>query len=154
MKRQARIWPFIGAVALVLGLNGWAPVHAEGAGLVEVKMGLDSLTASERSKLWQRLDDYAKADSILSFCGRNLNLYRRTWKAVSPCVETKVLRKVGGEFNAKKTKYLEALGHNYPDDEKKKALCQTMAPQIKTYVTVLEAHLAEANDMCNACLWC
>jgi hypothetical protein len=122
--------------------------------VIEVKMGIDSLSAVDQGKLWQRLDDYAKADSLLEFCGRKMNLYRRTWNAVSPCVETSALKKVGGIFISKKKRYLEILGGNYPDEEKKKALCDGMAPQLKTYVSILEQHITEASGMCSACLWC
>ncbi len=147
----------LSAIALLAGLALPAANATSATGearLVEVKMGLDSLSREDQGKLWQRLDDYAKADSLLEFCGRKMNLYRRTWNAVSPCVETSALKKVGGIFISKKKRYLEILGGNYPDDDKKKSLCEGMAPQLKSYVTILEQHINEASGMCSACMWC
>lgn len=143
-----------GWMLAVLLVSGAVPAGAGDGSIMPVKMGLDSMSAADQAKLWTRLDDYAKADSILDFCGRKLNLYRRTWNAISPCIETAALRKVGAVFNAHRKNYIEILGKNYPDDEKKKAFCSGYESQLKTYVTIIEKDLSEARTMCDACMWC
>lgn len=145
----------IGSLAILLLLvAGHAGAQSNDGAIISVKMGLDSLSAGDQTKLWSRLDDYAKADSILEFCGRKLNLYKRTWNALSPCVETPALRKVGASFLAKKSKYLEILGGNYPDAEKKKVFCDGFQTQMKSYATIIDKDIAEARGMCDACMWC
>lgn len=140
---------------LLVALVAWlSAARAEDHGLIAVKMNLQDMSAPDRAKLWVRLDEYAKADSILEFCGRKLNLYKRTWNAVSPCVETSALRKVGASFLSKKSKYLEILGGNYAGDDAKKAFCTGFQPQMKSYVEIIEKHISEARGMCDACMWC
>lgn len=122
--------------------------------LIPVKLGLSSMSATDRATLWKRVDDWATADSLLEFCGKKLNIYRRGWNAVTACVETTSLRKVGTIFRAKKASYLKILEGNYPDPEKKKTFCDGLTPQLKDYVRIINAQISEADGMCRACLFC
>ncbi len=127
---------------------------AQEAGLIPVKLGLNTMNATDLATLWKRVDDWSRADSLLEFCGRTMNIYNRGWKAVAPCIETPSLRKVGTIFRAKRTSYLKILQGNYPDAEKKKAFCDGLTPQLKEYQRIINAQIAEAKGMCDACLWC
>lgn len=122
--------------------------------LLDVKMGLGSITKEQRTELWRRVDEYATVDALLEFCGRKLNLQRRTWAAVSPCVEVQSLRKVASVFRAKKAEYVKAWETAFPEAEKKKTLCDSQKPKLAEYTRILDAHIAEAATMCSACIFC
>lgn len=124
------------------------------AGLVEVKMGLESITKEQRTELWRRVDEYATVDALLDFCGKKLSLQKRTWAAVSPCVEVTSLRKVASVFRSKKAEYVKAWETAFADPEKKKTLCDSQKPKLAEYTRILDAHIAEARSMCDACLFC
>ncbi|MBX9861389.1 MAG: hypothetical protein K2Y42_01435 [Hyphomicrobium sp.] len=168
-----RIWePFLrrhfaggsaaGAVLCMLAVCGLAAAatfarageDAPMAGLVEVKLGLNSMNKTDRATLWRRVDEYATVDALQEFCGRKLNLQRRTWAAVSPCVEVASLRKVAAVFRTKKSEYIKGWETAHGDPEKKKALCDTWRPKLLEYQKVLDAHISEAATMCSACLFC
>jgi hypothetical protein len=123
-------------------------------GLIEVKMGLNSISKDERAKLWTRVDEYATVDALLEFCGRKLNLQRRTWAAVAPCVEVPSLRKVASVFRAKKSEYVKAWETAFAEPEKKKTLCESQKPKLAEYTKILDAHINEAATMCSACIFC
>lgn len=129
---------------------------AEGdtARLVPVKMGLESITKTQRADLWRRVDEYATVDALLEFCGRKLNLQRRTWVAVSPCVEVRSLRKVASVFRAKKAEYVKAWETAFAEPDKKKTLCDSQKPKLAEYTRILDAHISEAATMCSACIFC
>ena len=142
-------------VACILALAVGSPAgRAQDGELIPVKLGLNTMNATDRATLWKRVDDWATADSLLEFCGRKMNIYGRGWKAVSACIETPSLRKVGTIFRAKKNSYLKILDGNYPGPEKKKAFCDGLAPQLKEYTRIINAQIAEADGMCRACLFC
>jgi hypothetical protein len=143
------------AVIAALGLTGaLASDSRQNAALVPVKMGISSLSKTDQQTLWRRVDEYATVDALLEFCGKKLNLQRRTWTAVAPCVEVPSLRKVANVFRAKKGEYVKAWEKAYAEPEKKKALCESYKPKFVEYTKILEAHIAEATTMCNACLFC
>jgi len=123
-------------------------------GLVEVKMGIDSLSKTDRQTLWRRVDEYATVDALQEFCGRKLNLQRRTWAAVSPCVELTSLRKVAAVFRAKKAEYVKGWEKAHGDPEKKKTLCATWQTKLAEYARLIDSHISEAATMCSACLFC
>lgn len=148
--RRGRLW---GAALVILAAFGLA--HAEDrGGLIQVKMGIDSITQDQRTELWRRVDEYATVDALLEFCGKKLNLQRRTWAAVSPCVEVQSLRKVASTFRAKKAEYVKNWETAFADPEKKKTLCESQKKQMAEYTRILDAHIAEARSMCDACLFC
>ena len=150
--RRAGPWLVILAVLAAAGL---AQSADSGAGtLIPVKLSLETISKEERAKVWQRVDEYATVDALLEFCGRKLNLQRRTWAAVSPCVETKSLRKVAGVFRAKKAEYVKAWETAFAEPEKKKALCDSQKPKLAEYTRILDAHISEAATMCSACIFC
>lgn len=120
----------------------------------EAKMGISSLSRADQVTLWKRVDEWATADSLLDFCGTKMNIFQRGWKAVTACVETPSLRKVGNIFRSKKGSYLKILEGNYPDAEKKKAFCDGLGPKLKDYQRIINAQIDEARGMCDACLWC
>ncbi len=100
------------------------------------------------------MDEYATVDALQEFCGRKLNLQRRTWAAVSPCVEVSSLRKVAAVFRTKKSEVHQGLGNGPRRPREEKALCDTWRPKLLEYQKVLDAHIAEAATMCSACLFC
>jgi hypothetical protein len=122
--------------------------------LQNVKLGLGTMTRKERADLWRRLDEYATVDALQEFCGRKLNLQRRTWKVVSPCVETSSLRRVAAKFRAKKKKYIKAWKETHPDEKKRKELCKGVAKKLREYARIIAEHIAEADSMCRACIFC
>ncbi len=126
----------------------------ENPALIEVKLGLNTMNKTDRATLWRRVDEYATVDALQEFCGRKLNLQRRTWAAVSPCVEVSSLRKVAAVFRTKKSEYIKGWETAHGDPEKKKALCDTWRPKLLEYQKVLDAHISEAATMCSACLFC
>ena len=152
--RRAGAWLAMLALVAVAGF-AWAGTSSRAESpLVEVKMGLESMSKSDREKLWSRVDEYATVDALQEFCGRKLNLQRRTWAAVSPCVEVKSLRRVANVFRSKKAEYLKGWETNYADDEKKKTVCETWKPKLVEYQKVIESHISEARSLCDACIFC
>lgn len=142
------------AVAITAGTSRATDHAAANPLLTEVKLGLNSMNKTDRATLWRRVDEYATVDALQEFCGRKLNLQRRTWAAVSPCVEVTSLRKVAAVFRAKKAEYIKGWETAHGEPEKKKALCETWRPKLVEYAKVLDAHIAEARSMCNACIFC
>ncbi len=76
-------------------------------GIVLVKLGIKDMSQAEQTNLWKLVDEYATVDALQEFCGVNLNLQRRAWRAVSTCVEAPSLQKVLGTFRTKKGEYLK-----------------------------------------------
>jgi hypothetical protein len=142
------------AVCLLAAAATFARAGDQSPLLVEVKLGLNSMNKTDRATLWRRVDEYATVDALQEFCGRKLNLQRRTWAAVSPCVEVTSLRKVAAVFRSKKSEYIKGWETAHGDPEKKKALCDTWRPKLLEYQKVLDAHIAEAATMCSACIFC
>jgi hypothetical protein len=126
----------------------------DAASLIPVKMSLGTISKEDRDKVWVRIDEYATVDALMEFCGRKNYLQGRTWKVVSPCIETSSLRKVAAVFRAKKEKYMKAWETTHPEPEKRKALCDGLQPKLNEYKRVLDAHIAEADSLCRACLFC
>lgn len=144
-------------IALVLlSVAGFALGEGGAAnpGLVEVKVGINTLSKADRAKLWQRVDEYATVDALQEFCGRKLNLQRRTWAAVAACVEVTSLRRVASVFRAKKAEYLKGWEDSHGDPEKKKALCEAMQPRLVEYAKIIDSHISEARTMCSVCIFC
>ena len=141
------------AIALTAGPSR-ATDHPADPLLTDVKLGLNSMNKTDRATLWRRVDEYATVDALQEFCGRKLNLQRRTWAAVSPCVEVTSLRKVAAVFRAKKAEYIKGWETAHGEPEKKKTLCETWRPKLVEYAKVIDAHIAEARSMCNACIFC
>ncbi|WP_295558217.1 hypothetical protein [uncultured Hyphomicrobium sp.] len=151
-SRQAAL--ALAAAALLAAFGLARAADRTPAGLVEVKMGLESITKEQRTELWRRVDEYATVDALLDFCGKKLSLQKRTWAAVSPCVEVTSLRKVASVFRSKKAEYVKAWETAFADPEKKKTLCDSQKPKLAEYTRILDAHIAEARSMCDACLFC
>ena len=149
--RWAGVW--LAALAMIAAL-GFARATETKTAYLEVKMGLESISKEQRADLWRRVDEYATVDALLEFCGRKLNLQKRTWAAVSPCVEVASLRKVAATFRAKKAEYVKAWETAFAEPEKKKTLCDSQKPKMAEYTRILDAHIAEARSMCDACIFC
>ena len=150
-----RIAPWL--IALIsLSLAGlvWGGSGAANPGLVEVKVGINTLSKADRAKLWQRVDEYATVDALQEFCGRKLNLQRRTWAAVAACVEVTSLRRVASVFRSKKAEYLKGWEETHGEPEKKKALCDSMRPRLAEYAKIIDTHISEARTMCSVCIFC
>jgi hypothetical protein len=144
---------WLAALAL-LAAFGFARATETRTAYLQVKMGLESISKQQRADLWRRVDEYATVDALLDFCGRKLNLQRRTWAAVSPCVEVTSLRKVASVFRAKKAEYVKAWETAFTEPEKKKTLCDSQKSKMAEYTRILDAHIAEARTMCDACIFC
>jgi hypothetical protein len=147
-------WAALAAAALIAAAGLAHAVAGETGVLVEVKMGLNSLNKTDRAALWKRLDEYATVDALQEFCGKKLNLQRRTWAAVSPCVEVSSLRKVAAVFRAKKTEYMKAWETAHGEPEKKKLLCDSWQTKLTEYSKIIDSHIAEAKTMCDVCVFC
>lgn len=149
---------WLAAVAAVIAALGLARALASEDGaraeLIPVKMGISSMSKTDQQTLWRRVDEYATVDALLDFCGKKLNLQRRTWVAVAPCVEVPSLRKVANVFRAKKSEYVKSWEKAFPEEEKKKALCEGYKTKFVEYTKILDAHISEAKTMCDACLFC
>lgn len=149
---------WLAAAATVIAALGLAKAlandNSQNAALVPVKMGISSLSKEDQVVLWRRVDEYATVDALLEFCGRKLNLQRRTWTVVAPCVEVSSLRKVANVFRAKKSTYVKAWETAFADPEKKKTMCEAQKPKLVEYIKILDAHIKEADTMCSACLFC
>jgi hypothetical protein len=150
--RWSGAWLAVLAILAAFGLARAADTRP--AALIQAKIGLDTITKTQRTELWRRVDEYATVDALLEFCGRKLNLQRRTWAAVSPCVEVRSLRKVAAVFRAKKAEYVKAWETAFAEPEKKKTLCDSQKPKLAEYTRILDAHIAEAATMCSACIFC
>jgi hypothetical protein len=155
MRAFQRLRPWFAALALASVLGpAVAADGGETGRLIEVKLGLSTLNATDRATLWRRVDEYATVDALQEFCGKKLNLQRRTWAAVSPCVDVASLRKVAAVFRNKKAEYVKNWETANPDAEKKKAVCATWNAKLIEYSKILDSHIAEARSMCDACLLC
>lgn len=124
------------------------------AGLVEAKVGINTLSKQERATLWRRVEEYATVDALQEFCGRKLNLQRRTWVAVAPCVEVTSLRRVASVFRSKKAEFLKGWEESHGEPDKKKALCSSLKSKLVDYSRIIDAHIAEARQMCDVCIFC
>jgi hypothetical protein len=145
----------LAAVVALIAVLGLARAAAgERTGLIEVKMGLGSMSKTDRATLWKRLDEYATVDALQEFCGKKLNLQKRTWAAVSPCVEVSSLRKVAAVFRAKKSEYIKAWETAHGEPEKKKLLCDSWQTKLTEYAKIIDSHIAEAATMCSVCVFC
>jgi hypothetical protein len=124
------------------------------AGIVEVKLGFDAMSKEDQSNLWKMVDQYATIDALQEFCGKNLNLQRRAWRAVSTCVEPAALRKVFSTFRTKKAEYLKAWETLHGEPEKKKAICEQFRVKLIEYTKIMSGQISEAATMCRNCFFC
>ncbi len=157
VKRLLSRWMGLGIVLAATAVAAVGLAKADPStlpGVIQVKLGLNSITKEERAKLWTRVDEYATVDALLEFCGKKLNLQRRTWVAVAPCVEVQSLKKVASVFRAKKSEYVKAWETAFAEPEKKKTLCESQKPKLAEYTKILDQHINEAASMCSACIFC
>ena len=147
-------WAFA-LVLLFIGSSARTEDNRTGlAGLIEVKVGINTLTKEERATLWRRVEEYATVDALQEFCGRKLNLQRRTWAAVAPCVEVTSLRRVASVFRSKKAEFLKGWEQSHGEAEKKKELCGSLKSKLVDYSRIIDAHITEARQMCDVCIFC
>jgi hypothetical protein len=123
-------------------------------GIVQVKLGFDAMSKEERANLWKMVDQYATVDALQEFCGKNLNLQRRAWRAVASCVDTKALRRVLSVFRTKKAEYLKAWEDLHGEPEAKKKLCEQFRGKLAEYSKIMSGQIAEAETMCRNCFFC
>jgi hypothetical protein len=148
----------LGLCALLAFLGiALASVRAETpppAGIVQVKLGFEAMSKEERANLWKMVDQYATVDALQQFCGKNLNLQRRAWRAVSACVDTKALRRVLSVFRSKKAEYLKAWEDLHGEPESKKKLCEQFRVKLTEYSKIMSGQISEAATMCRNCFFC
>lgn len=136
--------------ALALAHAGPAPL----AGVEPVKLGLDSMSQTERTDLWKRVDEYATVDALQEFCGKKLNLQRRAWSAVGTCVEVKSFKRVLSVFRTKKAEYLKAWQDLHGEEAHKKEVCEHFKSKLGEYARIISSQIAEAAKMCSNCFFC
>ena len=122
--------------------------------VVPVKLGFGYMSKAETANLWKRVDEYATVDALQEFCGNKLNLQRRTWRAVSACIEVPALRKVLAVFNQKKADYLKAWQTIHGEEERKKLVCERFKTKLAEYSKIISGQISEAATMCRNCLFC
>jgi len=145
----------LAAVAcLVVAVAGARAGDAPPDGIVEVKLGLNSMSKTDRTNLWKLVDEYATVDALQEFCGTNLNLQRRAWRAVASCVEAASLKRVFSAFRSKKAEYLKAWETLHGEPEKKKLVCERFKGKLVQYSKVMSGQIAEAASMCRNCFFC
>jgi hypothetical protein len=130
------------------------PGRAQEGGIVQVKLGISSMSKAEQTNLWKMVDEYATVDALQQFCGKKLNLQRRAWRAVATCVEVPSLRRVLREFRSKKSKYLKAWEELHGEDEKKKLVCDRFKGKLNEYARIIKGQIEEAASMCRNCFFC
>jgi hypothetical protein len=123
-------------------------------GIVEVKLGFDSMSKQERKNLWKLVDQYATVDALQEFCGKKLNLQRRAWRAVGACVERSAMRRVFRVFRSKKAKYLKAWETLHGEPEKREALCKQFHLKLIEFARIMSGQISEAANMCRNCFFC
>jgi hypothetical protein len=141
---------FFVAIVLAAALPG----RAQEAAIVEVKLGISSMSKTEQANLWRMVDEYATVDALQEFCGNKLNLQRRAWRAVAACVEVTSLRRVLSEFRKKKSEYLQAWQTLHGEEEKKKAVCERFKVKLGEYARIMKGQIEEAASMCRNCFFC
>jgi hypothetical protein len=148
------IGPLVGAAfftaVLAMAHAGPAPI----VGVEPVKLGLESMSKTERDDLWKRVDEYATVDALQEFCGKNLNLQRRAWSAVGTCVEVKSFRRVLSVFRTKKAGYLKAWNDLHGEEKHKKEVCEHFKAKLGEYARIISSQIAEAAKMCSNCFFC
>ena len=130
------------------------PGAAQTEGVISVKLGLNSMSKSERATLWKRVEQYATVDALQEFCGRKLNLRQRAWKAVGTCVTRSSFRKVLRVFHSKKAKYVKEWEAVHGEPERKKELCDTWNSKLHEYSRIISGQIAEAASLCRSCIFC
>ncbi len=128
--------------------------QADDSYLVPVKLGITSMSQAEQTKLWKLVDEYATVDALQEFCGVNLNLKRRAWRAVSACVEVGSLKRVIGTFTTKKADYLKQWETLHGAPDQKKELCDRFKSKLGEYARIMGGQLSEAATACRNCFFC
>jgi hypothetical protein len=144
----------IGLACLLIALAWTVPGVAQTDSIVQVKLGLSSMSKSDRATLWKRVDQYATVDALQEFCGRNLNLRRRAWKAVGSCVTRSSFRRVLRVFRTKKNKYIKEWGAVHGEPERKKELCDSWQKKLREYSRIINSQISEAASLCRSCIFC
>jgi hypothetical protein len=142
------------AAACLLALLRAQAGTAETGGITPVKLGLDSISKTERANLWKMVDEYATVDALQEFCGAKLNLQRRAWRAVSACVEASSLKRVFSVFRTKKAEYLKAWETLHGEPERKKEICDRFRVKLGEYARIINGQIAEAASLCRNCFFC
>jgi len=139
---------------IAVAFAGTIPGTAQTAGIIQVKLGLGSMSKAERANLWKMVDEYATVDALQEFCGTKLNLQKRAWRAVAACVEVKSLRRVLAVFRKKKKEYLTAWETLHGDEEKRKLVCDRFGGKLREYARIMRGQIEEAANMCRNCFFC
>ncbi len=150
-----RYLAYLAGLAYVLA--GPAATHAgqaQDAYLVPVKLGITSMSKTEQAKLWKLVDEYATVDALQEFCGINLNLKRRAWRAVSACIEVASLKRVIGTFTTKKADYLKQWQTLHGEPDAKKLICDRFRAKLGEYARIMSGQLSEAATACRNCFFC
>jgi hypothetical protein len=151
---HCRLRRLIGLACLLVALPWAIPGVAQTDGIIPVKLGLSSMSRSDRATLWKRVDQYATVDALQAFCGRKLNLRRRAWKAVGTCVTRSSFKKVLRVFRSKKAKYLKEWEAVHGEPERKKELCDSWQKKLRDYARIINGQIAEAASLCRSCIFC
>lgn len=154
MPKPRLIGWFIASFCIAAMLGPILPGRAQESAIVQVKLGISSMTKTEQANLWRMVDEYATVDALQEFCGNKLNLQRRAWRAVAACVEVASLRRVLSEFRKKKSEYLQAWQTLHGEEEKKKVVCERFKVKLGEYARIMKGQIEEAASMCRNCFFC
>jgi hypothetical protein len=142
------------AACLVTAATAGAQETGMAPGIVLAKLGIKDMSADEQKNLWKLVDEYATVDALQEFCGVNLNLQRRAWRAVSTCVEAPSLQKVLGTFRTKKGEYLKQWQTLHGEPEAKKTVCERFKSKLTEYSKIMSGQINQAATACRNCFFC
>jgi len=151
---HCRLRRLTGLACLLVAFAWTAPGVAQTESIIPVKLGLNSMSKSDRATLWKRVDQYATVDALQEFCGRRLNLRRRAWRAVGTCVTRSSFRKVLRVFRSKKAKYIKEWEAVHGEPERKKELCDSWQKKLRNYARIINGQITEAASLCRSCIFC
>src|SRR5262245_20419745 len=156
MPYSLRLW-LIAATACLAAVITVAHARAPdgiAAGIQPVKLGFEAMSKADQQNLWKLVDEYATVDALQEFCGNNLNLQRRAWRAVGACVDPRALRRVISVFRTKKAEYLKSWQDLHGEAEKKKLVCDRFKIKLGEYSKIMSGQINEAATMCRNCFFC
>jgi hypothetical protein len=127
---------------------------AQPGAIEQVKLGFGSMSKTQQTDLWKRVDEYATVDALQEFCGTKLYLQRRALSAVGTCIEGSALRKVFATFRSKKEEYLKAWETLHGEPAHKKELCERFKSKLAEYTKIMSGEIAQAASACRNCFFC
>ena len=125
------------------------PAAAATDDVIQVKLGMELLSAEQQQVLWRRVEQYAGLESFPSFCGRPSHIERRVLSAIQACIKPDTLQVVVARFrkNLQEKKASITADRTICNDQKMKNL-------VKKIHTAIDEMVDEMARMCRSCLIC